>query len=104
MPDVFDVLRSVDARENFEFLGLAAILGPYLEDLARLQTGAKSADRIDLAAVEPEACAALPLHELQREHAHADQVAAMNSLEALGDNRTHSKQLRTFRGPIARRA
>src|SRR5579859_2211330 len=101
MPDVFDVLRSVDARENFEFLGFAAILGPHLEDLARLQTGAKSADRIDLAAAEPKVCAVLPLHELQREYAHTDQVAAMNPLEALGDNGAHSEQLRTLCRPIA---
>ncbi len=41
--------------------------------------------------------------ELQRQHAHVDQVAAMDALEALGDDRLHAEEHRPLRGPVARR-
>src|SRR5262249_10597277 len=45
-----------------------------------------------------------PLLELARKHAHAHQIAAVDALEALGDYRTHAKQPRPLRRPVARAA
>ena len=38
--------------------------------------------------------------ELQRQHAHADQVAAVNALEAAGDHRLDAQQLCALGGPV----
>ena len=45
----------------------------------------------------------LTLLELQRNDAHADQIATMDSLEALGQNGFDSEQKRTFSRPICLR-
>ena len=37
----------------------------------------------------------------QRQHAHADQIAAVDALEALGDDRFHAEQERALGGPVA---
>ena len=42
--------------------------------------------------------------ELQRQHAHADEVRAMDALEALRDDRLDAEQLRALRRPVARAA
>ena len=54
--------------------------------------------------VRPSDCCVLAFLEHQRQHAHADQVRAVNALEALGDHRLHAQQHRAFRRPVARRA
>src|SRR5690606_31055695 len=55
-----------------------------------------------LAAVQAERIAALALHELQRDDAHHDQIAAVDALEALGDDRLDAKQRRALGRPVAR--
>ena len=45
-----------------------------------------------------------PGQKLQRQHAHADQIRAMNALEAFGDHGAHAQQQRALGGPIARGA
>ena len=47
-----------------------------------------------LAAVEAEAGGGVAVVELQRQHPHADQVGAVDALEALGDHRAHAEQQR----------
>jgi hypothetical protein len=42
--------------------------------------------------------------ELQRQHAHADQVGAVDALEAARDHRLHAEQLRALGRPVARRS
>src|SRR3546814_13475498 len=42
--------------------------------------------------------------EFQRQHAHAEQVAAVAALEAFGDNGFHPGQAYALGGPVARRA
>ena len=67
---------------------------------------AKAADALDrhrLAALEPKVFPGCPLLEDEGEHAHADEVGAMDALEALGDHRAHAKQARTLRSPVAAR-
>ena len=45
--------------------------------------------------------AVVPL-ELQRQHTHADKVAAVDALERLRDHNLHAKQARAFGRPVAR--
>src|SRR3546814_9165636 len=42
--------------------------------------------------------------ELERQHAHADQVAAVDALEAGGDYGTDAEQASAFCGPVASRS
>jgi hypothetical protein len=42
--------------------------------------------------------------ELQRQHAHAHQVAAVDALEAARHHGLDAQQLRALGGPVARRA
>ena len=39
--------------------------------------------------------------ELQRQHAHVDEIAAVNALEAFRDDGTNAEQERALRRPIA---
>ena len=57
-----------------------------------------------LAPGEAERLRVLPRLELQRQHAHADQVAAVDALVALGDHRAHAQQQRALGRPVARGA
>src|ERR1700752_91131 len=62
-----------------------------------------NAEQIEtFAAVEPERGSARVVFELTRQHAHAHQIAAMNSFETLRDDCLHAEQTCSFRGPIAR--
>jgi hypothetical protein len=42
--------------------------------------------------------------ELQRQHAHADEVRAVDALEALDDHRAHAEQVGALGRPVAARA
>jgi hypothetical protein len=42
--------------------------------------------------------------ELERQHAHADEVRAVNALEAFRDDGLDTGESHAFRGPVARRA
>ena len=46
----------------------------------------------------------LPRRELQRQDAHADEVRAVDALEALGDDGLHAEQGRALGRPVAARA
>ena len=46
----------------------------------------------------------LLVEELQRQNAHADQVGAVDALEAFGDHGAHAQQQRALGRPVARRA
>src|SRR5690606_2043738 len=71
------------------------------QHLPRLDVGAQPADRQFLRAIEPKRLARLAVDELQRQHAHADQVGAMDTLEAFGNHRFHAQQIGTLGGPVA---
>src|SRR5262245_12607354 len=72
--------------------------------LLRPDPAVESDDVESFRAVEVERLRADAFFELQRQHAHSDQVAAVNPLEALGDDRAHAQQPRPLRRPITRTA
>src|SRR5262249_11073239 len=64
--------------------------------------GIKPYDVESLGTVQPERLRARAFFELQRQHAHPDQVRAVNALEALRDDGAHAQQFSPLRRPIAR--
>ena len=54
--------------------------------------------------VRPSDSAVSPLGELQRQHAHADQVGAVDPLVGLGDDGLDAEQRGALGRPVARRA
>src|ERR1700751_5971604 len=58
-------------------------------------------DAEGLLAGEAEGLGALARLELQREHAHADQVGAVDALERLDEHGTDAEQRGALRGPVA---
>ena len=95
--------RRVDPARSFELVPSAvtrtstrqrAVLGERL----RAPTIAE-----DLVAGEPERRDRLAVRELERQHAHPDEVRPVDALEALDEHRPHAEQLRALRGPVARR-
>ena len=59
---------------------------------------------IDSRPVRPSDSAFSPGDELQRQHAHADEVRPVDPLEALGEHGAHAEQSRALRRPVTRRA
>ena len=67
---------------------------------ARAQAG-DAGDVEGLAAVEAQGLAVGAIGELQRDDTHADEVGAVDALEAFGDDGADAKQTRALRGPVA---
>src|SRR3954447_19513278 len=72
--------------------------------LARVERLGDPGDRELLVALEAQGLRALAVGELQRKHAHPDQVRSVDALEALGDHRPDAEQRRALRRPVTRRA
>ena len=75
--------------------------GLHLDPLARLQPSGKPADAKGLRPAQAERAQRFTRKKLQRQNAHADQVAPVDALEAFRDHRADAEQERTLGGPIA---
>src|SRR5690606_32118062 len=99
----------VDTHRGVERDGLLALrreLAGLRRDLHGLRGDAlvellKTLDRHDLGAVQAERLPALTRRELQRNDAHADEVGAVDPLEALGDDRLDAEEARALGRPVA---
>jgi len=60
-----------------------------ITSIARLDAGGETGKIEQLAAVETKSLAGHAILELQRQHAHAHEVGAVDALEALGDHGLH---------------
>ena len=69
--------------------------------MLRLHGGAETDDVEGLGAVQLQALGAGAVLELQRQHAHAHQVGAVDALETLSHNDFHAEQVGALGGPIA---
>ena len=100
--DVVQLGGAVDAGQRLERAGGAVLAGVgdgHAPGAGRGRRGPVSGE--GLAAGEAELLVALALAELQRQHAHAHQVAAVDALERLGDDRAHAQQQRALGRPVA---
>src|SRR5262249_42794547 len=70
--------------------------------LLGLEAAAQSDDVKHLRAIQPEGLCCCPFLELQGQHAHANQIASMNSFKAFRDDSLDAEQTSSFRCPIAR--
>ena len=100
---VLDFDGRVDAADDAE--GLDAAIGrggAYGQSPTRRHTALDAFDVDQLVAGETEAGDRLARLELQRQHAHADEVAAVDALEALDDDRLDAEEAWALGGPVTR--
>ena len=92
----------VDAHDGVKDDSRTAALGrgddPHFFGLALIHT----LDVEGFPAREAQALRRIARLELKRQHAHADQVRAVDALEALGDDGPDAEQARPLGGPVAR--
>src|SRR5438093_7603619 len=94
--------RRVDARDRLELDRRVAVAERADGDEAGGPQALRDAGQlVALAARQPERRRRAAWLVLQRQHAHVDEVAAVNALEALGEHRLDAEQQRAFRGPVA---
>jgi len=99
---VVDFDRSVDAEFDCLFEFYAVFAGDGEGDiLAGLDAVAEAGDVVGFGAVEVERLRADAFGELEWEDAHADEVGAVDALEALGDDGFDSEEAGAFGGPVA---
>ena len=101
MTVVVTLLRRVDANTDFEADRLAASLWRCRHlDGARLGI-LEIPENERFATGEAQRLRVLTVHELAGDDAHADEIRAMDALEAFRDDGFNTEQHRTFGGPIA---
>ena len=97
--------RRVDAQQHGHVLLGTVLAGDRQRHvLHRLDAVFQAGDVVGFLAGDAQRLHAVVALELQRQHAHADQVAAVDALEAAGDHGLHAQQLGALGGPVARRA
>src|SRR4029077_20404648 len=102
--EVVEFVKHIDAAEQRNALEGAVCchdLGD--QPLPRLQIAVQAADRDRLVALEAERLPRGAFLEHQWDHAHADQVGAVDALERLRDHGADAEQGRALGGPVARR-
>ena len=104
MQVVVDLDRRIDTRAQADLAGAAiGETDRHLDVLLRLQLG-RHVDVEGLVAAHAQGLPGIRALELQRQHAHAHEVGAVDALEAAGDHGLHAQQLRTLGRPVARGA
>src|SRR5471032_2856739 len=102
---VIDFDRRVDAQQDFDFLRrLAFAVDHQGRQLLRLDLAFQAFQVVDFLAGDAQRFDAVVADELQRQHAHADQVGAVDAFERAHDHGLHAQQLGALGGPVARRA
>ena len=98
---VLDFHRGVDAAggDEVDFVAVSLAGGDF-HSLTRLQ-GVIESDLEGLGAVEVERLAAFAFPVLEWQDAHADQVRAVDTLEALGDDAADAEQVSPLGRPVA---
>jgi hypothetical protein len=102
---VLDLVQRIDAALHDDAVDLAVGTLDGDGDIhARLDAAGDAGDVEDLRAVQLQRLARHAVLELQRQHAHADEVRAVDALEALDHHGLDAEQPRALRRPVARRA
>jgi hypothetical protein len=92
---------AVSMRHSAVKVKLAAILAGDCDRhvLTRLEIG-DAGDGEAVVAGEAQAVARVAILELERQHAHADEVGAVDALEALDDDGAHAQQVGALGRPV----
>src|ERR671910_587195 len=99
---VLDLDRRVHAGLDLELFGLAVVARSPDGQLGAGRDLCETRDVEGLSAGQTQGVGALAFRKLEGEDAHADQVRAVNALEALGDDGLYAEQERALSGPVAR--
>ena len=101
VPVVLDLDRRVDpdrrVERDFRPVGLFRRHGQRLRGLQRFHVELNVEDFL---ARQTQRLPRLAVLELERQNAHPDQVAAVDALVALRDDRPHAEQARALGGPV----
>ena len=99
---VVDINHGVQTNDRWEFeLVPSSRVAITCNRLARLYVIVQANDVECFTACNAKRFPALSFLELERQNAHADQVGAVNPLEAFGDDGFDAKQERAFGCPVA---
>src|SRR4029077_8264495 len=103
MAEILDLVERIDPANGVE--ALVAAIGP-LEGDADIHAGrypaGETTDREHLFAGERQGLAIHALLELKRQHTHADEVGAVDTLEAFRQRGADTQKLRSLGRPVAR--
>src|SRR5258705_7094503 len=102
---VFELIQRIDAAEQRN-AAQRTIAGHDLggQLLARLQIALQPAYRHRFIPLQPHRLPRRTVLKGQPQHAHADQIGAVDALEALANHCADADKPRSFRGPVASRA
>ena len=102
MQVVLDLDRGIYPQSDRDIDRFAVRLVDRQRDILSTLDTALDADQVEgLGTVEAKGLGADAVLELARQNAHADEVAAVDALEALGDDGADAEEARAFRGPVA---
>src|SRR6266700_360066 len=102
VPVVVEFVERIDPAQQWDPLQRAIARNDLRGQLLpRFQVALEAVDCHRLVALQPERLPRRPLLEGQRQHAHTDEIGAMDPLEALADHGAHAQKPRSLRGPVA---
>ena len=105
MTVVLNFYRRIDTQRYQDFFTLAvSTMNDQRDILPRLRVGAETNEVENFTAVELERLGAHAFLELARQNSHADEIAAMYTLEALCNYCADPEELRALRRPVTRTA
>src|SRR5215831_6255761 len=105
VPERDQLLRRIDARNHLKLDGHRIVAAGANSDESARREALRDTDQLaGLAARQPQRSNVLAALELQRQHAHVHEIASVNALEGLADDRFDSQEQRALGGPVARRS
>src|SRR5260221_7922075 len=97
--------RRIDAQQHLDLRsGPVLVVDHDRHFLARVHAVFDTEDVDGLVAFDAERGHRVVPHELEGQHAHHDEVGAVDALEALDDHGTRAEEQRALGGPVARAA
>src|SRR6478752_9312470 len=97
---IFELIERIDAAQQRDATQRSVAGDDFRRQLlARFQLALQPPYSYGLVALEPQRRPRGAVLEGQRQHAHSDEIGAMDALEALADHGAHPEQPGSFRGP-----
>src|SRR5579859_6047100 len=101
---VSDLERRIDAGDGGEvFFFALRVPRAYVDLFSRLEIPAQTLKIENLDAGKSQGFEAFAGREFHRQHTHAHEIAAVNSLETFGEDRSNSQKQSSLGSPVARR-
>src|SRR5579884_2658032 len=101
---VMDLVRRIDPHQRLEGFFASFAARADIQEHAGLESFPDSRYVEGFKTGKAQACGRFAFSELQGKHTHADEVTAVNALEAFREYRLYTEQSRPLGSPIAGRA